>query len=87
MHPTFTKINWVCPTVSYNIHTIHEPNRIHYLDGIVFIYVHKYTDTNIHIITGHKCFHETSKHINMSKSQSDIFYDYNTLLTLYMFRK
>ena len=46
MHPTFTKINRVRATVTCNVHTRFEFNRMHHLDTIVF--THIYIDTHIH---------------------------------------
>ena len=48
MHPTFTKINIVRPTVIYNIHTKFELNRMHRLDDTVFTHIHTHTHTCIH---------------------------------------
>ena len=43
--PTFTKINRVRSTVTCNIHTKFERNRMDSLDAIVFIHIQTYIHT------------------------------------------
>ena len=42
MCSTFTKMNWVCLAVTYNIHTKFELISMHHLVAIVFTHTHTY---------------------------------------------
>ena len=48
MHFRLIKINWVRPTVTCNVHTKFELNRMHRLDAIMFTHIHTHTYTCIH---------------------------------------
>ena len=74
--PIFTKINNVRPTVTCNMHTKFELNRMHLLDAIMFTLIHIYTHTHAHIHHRKNLINELrrpEKGINLSKSQSLIF--------------
>ena len=60
IHPVFTKINNVRPTMIYIIYTKFELSRMHRLDAIVFTHIH----TRIHIIHTHTYIHHHKNSIN-----------------------
>ena len=79
--PFITKIKIISRTLTFNIHTQFEINRMYRLDAIVFTHIHIHTHTHTHIHTyihtsprkWHKRIPETSKRINTSKSRGRIF--------------
>ena len=74
--------NRVHSTVICNIHTKTKFNRKHRLDIIVFSHIHTDTHTRIHTYIAVKLAKMSSRHlkrINMSKSQSQIFFMITTL--------
>ena len=48
IHPRFIKINRVRLTMTCNIHTKCDINRMYRLDAIVFTHIHTYTYTHMH---------------------------------------
>ena len=51
MNSAFIKISGICPTVTYNIYTKFELNRMYHLDSILFIHIHMHA--HIHTYIGH----------------------------------
>ena len=67
IHPIFTKINRVRPTVTSNIHTKFEVNRMHRLDTIMFTHIH----THIHTYT-HACIHHSENSKNEFRTPQNV---------------
>ena len=75
MHSTFTKIYWVHPKITCNIHTMFELNRMHRLDALIYshIYSHPHiTDTTIIQII-QILLQNTVKNSNTLQSIDEIF--------------
>ena len=53
IHPIITKINRVRPTITYNINTKFEVNRMYCLDVIVFTHIRTHMDTYTHTYIHH----------------------------------
>ena len=82
LNPTFTKINTIPPTVTYNIHTEFELNRMHRLDATMF--------TLIQIDHRKNNIKEFRRPQNVEICQNlkvEFFHDYNTFRTQHMFGK
>ena len=85
IHPIFTKINRVHPTVTCNILTKFELNRMHRLDAIVFTHIHTHTHTCIHLRKN--SINEFRRSLNVLMHQNlkvEFFHDYSNFLVWYI---
>ena len=68
IHPIFTKINRVPPTVTCNIHIKFELNRMYHLNAIVFTHIRTHTRTHTHTYITMKIAYMNSGDLKTYKS-------------------